>query len=619
MEERLLDDQTDRPSAAPQEIKESFRLWLKHLEGKAFRFDGGFAICGTAGLVIACHEYEQTGLSYEILGAKSVESSQSQKAITDEESGYRFTALTIAPAEGESPVVLTVFEKGVSQITGNLFLLESLSLSLSACIKLKLEQKLQSKQREHNERLAQELRRRDYLIQVTERLHSKIDVDSVLSEVLDSIRSFFPQLEIDLFLSQEHSTRLPVKLLSFQGDSQDICTRAFMEGKIVKDSVCTALPQGRCLAAPLCGKQGVYGVLRLHASERMLDEDEVRFISLVADTAGIAFENALLYEQSNVLISELRLINEITKRLNQSLKLSEIYEFAASELIGIFGADFSCVLELDKAQQRMVVQATNLTEMYQEDFQLNYGFSGIVYQTKEPLIISDYWSHPTSKSKLMETTKSRSLIASPILHHGEVIGVIMVAHALPNYFSYDNYKLLQVLAVHIGLAMINASLHAELNRMVITDHLTNLHVRRYLDEQVNLLQKKDFCGSLIVVDIDHFKQVNDTYGHQIGDQILIQVSSIIRSSIRLGDIGARWGGEELAVYLPQVSIEQAQRIAERIRTRVFNETKPRVSVSCGVSDWNWEDDKISVESLFYKADMALYRAKHEGRNRVIIG
>ncbi len=100
---------------------------------------------------------------------------------------------------------------------------------------------------------------------------------------------------------------------------------------------------------------------------------------------------------------------------------------------------------------------------------------------------------------------------------------------------------------------------------------------------------------------------------------MIQVSQIIKSSIRDSDIAARWGGEELAVYLPQVAKDQTIRIAERIRVRVLEETNPQVTVSCGVSDWNWEEDKISVESLFYRADMALYQAKNNGRNQIQIG
>ncbi|MEH7087239.1 GGDEF domain-containing protein, partial [Neobacillus drentensis] len=195
----------------------------------------------------------------------------------------------------------------------------------------------------------------------------------------------------------------------------------------------------------------------------------------------------------------------------------------------------------------------------------------------------------------------------------------MLSHRDPNYFSYDNFKLFQVLSTHIGLAIANASLHAKVQRMANHDHLTGLYARHYLNDHVNQKQKIDFCGSLIVVDIDHFKQINDTYGHQTGDEILCQVSEVIRTSIRETDIAARWGGEELAIYFPQLTKTQTLRVAERIRTRVEAETSPGVTVSCGISEWNWDDEKISVESLFYKADMALYQAKHGGRNQIQVG
>lgn len=92
----------------------------------------------------------------------------------------------------------------------------------------------------------------------------------------------------------------------------------------------------------------------------------------------------------------------------------------------------------------------------------------------------------------------------------------------------------------------------------------------------------------------------------------------MKTTIRHSDIPARWGGEELAVYLPGLGIQQAMQVAERIRIRVSEETDPRVTVSCGISEWNWTNDKISVESLFYRADMALYEAKNGGRNRIVV-
>ncbi|HZK71444.1 MAG TPA: sensor domain-containing diguanylate cyclase [Clostridia bacterium] len=470
----------------------------------------------------------------------------------------------------------------------------------------------------HQQDIEQESKKKDMLFEVVQTLHSLIDVESVLTEVLARIHKFYPVVEVNLFLSQDNQSKsLPVKPLNLTSGDLNICTRAFMEGELIYNPVVGE--QDAEIAAPLSGKQGVYGILHMNKLPDNFEQNDIQFIRLLASAAGAAFENAKLYEQSNFLVDELRLINEITIKLNQSLKLSEIFNFASSELINIFGADFCCVLQMDNTLNEMVVQASNLPMMFQEKFSLDYGFSGLIYTNKEPIIISDYWSNPIVQSKLMESTGSRSMIASPILVNNEVRGVILVTHRYPNFFSYDNYKLLQVLSGHIGLTIANASLHAEVRRMVITDNLTGLYARHYLDEQVNLFQKKDFCGSLIVVDIDNFKGVNDTFGHQIGDKILIQVSGIIKTCIRDSDIAARWGGEELAIYLPQVSIDQAVRIAERIRNRVFNETNPKVTVSCGVSDWHWEDEKISVELLFYKSDMALYKAKHEGKNQIKVG
>lgn len=500
-------------------------------------------------------------------------------------------------------------------------LMASLTVSLAQACHLDVERRKLQEKADEQQRSDKEAKRNAVLFQAAKKLHDKIDVDSVLAEMLASIRNVYPEVQVDLLLSQDNSsTTLPVKLLTFEDPESDLCTKAFMEGRLIYAA--SRYNDGRGLStvsAPLTGKQGVYGILHILTPEDRFDATDIQFISMLADMAGNAFENAKLYEQSNLLITELRLINEITKRLNQSLSLNEIFSFASTELVKIFRADCCCILQSDPEARQFVVQASTLPALSHEEYPIDQGYAGIAYATGDPVIVSDYGSGRKVQSRLMEVTGARSLIASPIMINRQVIGVILVTHNRSNFFSYENYKLLQVLSVHVGLAMSNASLHAEVKRMVITDRLTSLYVRHFLDEQVNLLQKKDFCGSLILVDIDHFKRVNDTFGHQVGDKILIAVSHIIKSSIRDSDIAARWGGEELAIYLPQVARDQAVRIAERIRQRVVSETNPQVTVSCGVSDWNWEDEKISVESLVYRADMALYGAKHAGRNQVKIG
>jgi len=461
------------------------------------------------------------------------------------------------------------------------------------------------------------------LFEISKLLFSQQTTEGVLRQVVALLHMYFETARTRIYMSQDTGTSdAPVMPLALRNDGKDLLARAFMDGRTEIERVDTEDGSDRkavAAAAPLIGKQGVYGVLEVRSEDLSVTETDVELLTAIGETAGVAFENAKLYEQSNLLVTELRLINEMTKRLNQSLRLSEIYNYACHELIDVFRADFASILELDRSSRQFVVKATNIEGMLGQSFEIGYGFSGILHNTKEPVIVSDYRKHAATESRLMEATGSRSMIASPILVDSAVVGAVLVTHGQPNYFTYENYKLLVMLAGHIGLAMMKAQLHAELNRMVITDNLTALYARRYLDEQVHAMQGKDARGSLIVVDIDNFKAVNDTFGHQVGDEILKQVSGIIRACIRDTDIAARWGGEEIAIYLPQLSVDQAARVAERIRVRVEKETNPAVTVSCGIAEWTRDDDKISVETLFYKADMALYAAKHNGKNQYRIG
>lgn len=457
---------------------------------------------------------------------------------------------------------------------------------------------------------------REVLFEVMRRLNGYIDVEDVLSEVLECLDRLYSHCRTDLYLSQDYSSaNEKVKPLAFHELEMDLCRHAFLDGQMrqIKSSL------QHTVALPLTGKQGVYGVLRLEAADGELAGDDLRFLTMLAAAAGAAFEKAKLHEHANTLIGELRIINELAQQLNRSLKLADTLEFANAEMLHIFAADYCCILQWDGASERFVAMTANVPELIGETYDSGHGFCGVMMESKEPIILSDYRLAAPVPSRFMQMTNARSLLAAPLLLNGDLIGAVMVGHRQPNHFSYDNYKLLQVLTTHLGLAMSNATLHAEVRRMVITDHLTGLFTRHYLNERIGSKLDKDGCGSLILVDIDHFKQVNDTFGHQVGDSILIKVGQIVRSSIRDSDIAARWGGEELAIYLPQLGLEQTMRVAERIRERVEAETEPRVSVSCGVAQWHSADAKISVEHLFYKADMALYEAKKAGRNRLASG
>lgn len=464
----------------------------------------------------------------------------------------------------------------------------------------------------------EESERRTMLLKAVQRMHNHIDVDNVLSELLDSIEMLYPWATLQLFMSQDHlSNSSRVKQLVFQGPKKSVSTRTFMSGKLIIEEVLQEEERAVVeIGIPLGSKQGTYGVFHLEVPKDRMKELDVPLVTTMVDAAGNAFENARLYEQSNLLIQELRIINELTHKLNESLQLSDIYQYANKELLHIFKADYCCILQYQEEQDGLKVVSSNVQMMMRGIVEKDYGFAGQVFMKGEPIIVSNYSSHGKVRSQLMERTGSLSLIASPLMVKGEVRGAILIADQRAEYFSYNNYKLLQTLAIHIGLAVSNATLHAQVRRMANRDVLTDLYARHYMDEVIDQSQQQHYQGALIVIDIDQFKQVNDTFGHQTGDSILKKVSDIVRRSIRQDDVPARWGGEELAVYLPQLNVDQAAQIAENIRFLVEKDTSPPVTISCGISSWNRQDGQICANSLFHRADMALYRAKNNGRNQV---
>jgi diguanylate cyclase (GGDEF)-like protein len=169
------------------------------------------------------------------------------------------------------------------------------------------------------------------------------------------------------------------------------------------------------------------------------------------------------------------------------------------------------------------------------------------------------------------------------------------------------------------------SFHEQMYESALRDALTKLFNKRYflerLDGELRFAKRHNTNVAVLMADVDHFKQINDTYGHLAGDAVLAHVAQLIARAVRNEDVVARFGGEELAIILRQVPIEAAAHLAERLRKLVEgNPTKNgtgtiKTTVSIGVA--GFPDDKIdTVTALLEAADQALYRAKHAGRNRV---
>ena len=222
---------------------------------------------------------------------------------------------------------------------------------------------------------------------------------------------------------------------------------------------------------------------------------------------------------------------------------------------------------------------------------------------------------------------SRSLMIVPMTSHAHTNGLLTAESDEVNHFSDLDLQMLSVVARSAALALENSELHKKTEELTIIDELTETYNYRYfvqkLQEEKRRASRYDLPLSLIMVDIDWFKKLNDTYGHEVGNFVLRRLSGIIQRCIRDVDIFARYGGEEFAIILPQTQREEAAIIGERIRDQVEKEVfearqygKLKVTVSVGVS--SFPENGKSQEELVSVADQALYQAKGEGKNAVCV-
>ena len=201
-----------------------------------------------------------------------------------------------------------------------------------------------------------------------------------------------------------------------------------------------------------------------------------------------------------------------------------------------------------------------------------------------------------------------------------IIGSLIVASRKSNAYSPKQINLLQQLSLQIAMPIENARLYAKTERLARVDSLTSLLNRRSLDDTLNgeIGRHSRYGGvfSLMIIDLDSLKTINDNYGHLAGDELLRQVGSIIQTTIRESDRAFRYGGDEFAALLPQTTLDAAYKVAERIRQQTFARIEIGsipISVSLGLS--TWPSDGVTPAELIAAADAALYRAKRSGRNR----
>lgn len=214
----------------------------------------------------------------------------------------------------------------------------------------------------------------------------------------------------------------------------------------------------------------------------------------------------------------------------------------------------------------------------------------------------------------------------PASSAGTQFGCLALHACAPMQLGRDQVELLNTAASHLSLALRNALLFDKARSEAEFDGLTMIHNRTHFDrrlrEELARHARYGHSLSLLLLDVDHFKAINDTYGHQAGDTVLMELGSLLKNTVRTTDYSARYGGEEFAIILPQTDGAQAWILAERLRKRImalcFNhEGAPfRITASLGIGTFSPGETGTTPEALLREADEALYAAKHGGRNQV---
>lgn len=340
-----------------------------------------------------------------------------------------------------------------------------------------------------------------------------------------------------------------------------------------------------------------------------------RLVDVVADNGNLL----LIIERQ---AAELDALKRITLNLTSSLDLHLVLDGVVFEAMQLVKDAHDAHIYL--FQDGKLVFGASLLDNGEKNIQYSEprpnGLTATVAHEKKTLVVEDMTTHPLFED--VESKWKGSIIGIPLQMGTRVVGVMNLARSRAGEFNQSEIRLLTLLADQAAIAIINARLHEVVSRQAMSDTLTQLPNRRALDERLDkaitnaIYTGHPFCA--VMMDLDGFKLINDTYGHEVGDGVLRKVAKIMQKSLRSTDFLARYGGDEWTLILPDSSISQAQVVISKIQNSLQNNpiqlpdgTLTSVHLSGGVAVYPEHAD--SAAGLIRAADEALYRAKKTGR------
>jgi diguanylate cyclase (GGDEF)-like protein/PAS domain S-box-containing protein len=320
---------------------------------------------------------------------------------------------------------------------------------------------------------------------------------------------------------------------------------------------------------------------------------------------------------------EMKLLRQMSDFLQACLTIEEAYGAIADLLKPLFPNCSGGVFALNPASNLVEAVATWGDNLHSETlftphecWSLRRGLLHDAEHTRPSLFCQHIHKHSTPAETL----------CVPMMAQGETMGLLYLSSPTAGEFSESKHQLARTVAEHLSLALANLKLRETLHNQSIRDPLTGLFNRRYMEEslqrEIHRAARNHHPLGVVMIDVDHFKRFNDTWGHEAGDLVLRELSRFLQKSIRVSDIACRYGGEELTLIFPEMSLDETYKRAEELRQGIrefklkyHDSSLGTITISLGVASFP-QHGKTS-DALIQLADAALYRAKAEGRDRVI--
>lgn len=366
----------------------------------------------------------------------------------------------------------------------------------------------------------------------------------------------------------------------------------------------------------------------------LFDDEKMHLLQTLVNGITSAIQSSLVLGEARRQAQRLSVANEIGKAISATIELDNLLELIYQELKKAIPSDTYYV-----ALYREEQQVLDMHLLIDEDMRfppktisLDQGLSSWVLRNRRGLLVHnllDEWASLPVQPVVLGTERSSiSWLGAPMLANDRILGVLAIASYKVHAFDEDDQMLLNNVAAQAALAIDNANQHAQVKEQARRDSLTGAynhgHLLHLLQEAVDQDPLHNAPVSLIMLDIDFFKQYNDRYGHAVGDAVLCQLVEAIQGHVKKTDIVGRWGGEEFAVGLPNANTSQALAVAQRIRQTLaatviqdkHDRPIPSPTVSQGIA--TFPDHASASAELVDVADEALYRAKNAGRDQIAV-